>query len=131
MNVQFNDEIVFKKMAATGLDCIFDGKTSEAECIFSAVLAIKPEHQASILGMSVLNASSKSLNTESLKKSVNESCYLNTDNSILWCVQALALLQRKETVFANELLDRITECNDPIARDLAKTIIKNEIRGII
>jgi hypothetical protein len=131
MNVQFNDEIVFKKMAATGLDCIFDGKINEAEYIFTAVLTIMPEHRASLLGMALVNASSKILTTDRIKGSISEANQLETDNFIIQCIQALALLQRNEVIYANELLEGVIKHNDPISSALAKTIIKNEIRGII
>jgi hypothetical protein len=127
MNINSYDEIVLKKMTDIGFEMLFDGKNTEAESLFSAVISVSPKHRASILGLEMVKVTTSPITL----KSITESNKIDTQDPFITCIQALGLLQCNEGFYANKLLESVIMQSDSIAKDLAKIIKYNEIRGIV
>jgi hypothetical protein len=114
-----------RDMASLGFLAATQGRAHDAERIFQGLAAIRPEHEATLLGLALVR-----LNTghhqEALEILQDKAGPLHPDSENLRCFTALALHRVSRTDEARAMLEQVRDTGkDPVAMRLAENLMQD------
>lgn len=119
---------VLRNMASLGLMAADQGRIHEAERIFQGLAAVRPDHEAVLLGLAYTRMNIGAYD-EALDILHNKAMALYPDNEILTCFCGLALHLDGKPGAARDLLDPISASGkNPLAVNLAINLLA-ELKG--